>query len=115
MSGIKQIIFEIRIVFSDDLMNGVTTIGGGGWLTKEEQEAAWAAIPDMGEESHSAFIADFVDENGDIVKDKRISAETCEALMGKPISVLIEDGRANTVYTLGEMKSKYPEMFSHAE
>lgn len=115
MSEVKQKIHEIRIVFSDDLMNGVTTIGGAGWLTQEEQEAAWAAIPDLGEGSSSAFLADFIDENGDIVKDKRISAETCEALMGKPISVLIEEGRENTIYTLGEMRSKHPEMFSHAD
>lgn len=104
-------VFSIRLVFADEKMNGVTTIGGAGWPSKSEQEKAWAAIPELPAGSKSDFLADLLDEHGDILEDKPVSAETCEALMGKPIADLIEEGRRNTCYTFGDFKAKHPEMF----
>lgn len=103
-------VFRIRLVFADDKMNGVTTIGGAGWTSKVEQEAAWAAIPEFPVGGESDFLADLLDEQGDIVADKPVTAETCEALMGKPIATLIEEGRRDTCYTFGDFKAKHPEL-----
>lgn len=104
-------VFGIRLVFADDKMNGVTTIGGAGWPSKPEQAKAWAAIPELQAGGLSEFLADLLDEHGDILEDKPVSAETCEALMGKPIAELIEAGRRSTCYTFGDFKAKHPELF----
>lgn len=104
-------VFSIRLVFADDNMNGVTTIGGAGWPSQTEQEKAWAAIPRLPADSKSCFLADLLDEHGDILDDKPVSAEICESLMGKPIAELIEEGRQSTCYTLGDFKARHPEMF----
>lgn len=105
-------VFCLRLVFADDRMNGVTTIGGAGWHSKEEQVAAWEAISGLPAGSNSAFLVDLLDENGDILDDKPVSAEVCEALMGKPIATLIEEGRKNTCYTYADFKLMPPELFT---
>lgn len=107
-------VFSIRLVFADDWMNGVTTIGGAVWPSKQEQQRAWAAIPELSAGSKSDFLADLLDDQGDILEDKPVSAETCEALLGKPIAALIEEGRRNTCYTLGDFKVKHPELYTQA-
>ena len=104
-------VFLIRLMFADARMNVVTPIGGAVWDSQHEQELAWAVIPTLPADCHSAFHADLLDENGDILEDKPVSAETCEALMGQPIAALIDEGRRYTRYTLGGYKEKHPEMF----
>lgn len=92
----------IQLVFFDDTTNETVTLGGAGFLTKEEDDAAWANIPAFTGES--SFMADRMDANRDIVDDKPVSAETCERLTGKPIAQLIADGRAKLVAELAEYR-----------
>lgn len=81
----------IQLVFFDDITNETITLGGAGFVTKEEDDAAWENIQSFSGESR--FMADRLDANRDIVDDKPVSAETCEQLMGKPIAELIAEGR----------------------
>lgn len=104
--------FNIRLTFVDSLKNGFTTIGGAGWLSLEEQQAAWKKIPALVDGDESDFIADLMDAEGStLLTSKCVSSETCEALMGEPIAALIARGRENTCYTLGELRAKRPELF----
>lgn len=105
-------LFAIALTMCDQAMNGFTEIGGAAWLTEAEQRAAWADIPALPAGSASMFSADLKDPDGDILEEKLVSAETCEQLMGKPIAKLIEEGRASTCYTLGDMLKRNPEMRS---
>ncbi|WAH66876.1 hypothetical protein [Xanthomonas hortorum] len=82
----------IQLVFFDDITGEVVNLGGAGFITEEEGEAAWANIPVFS--GQSSFMADRMDADGDIVDDKVVSAETCERLIGKPIAQLIREGRA---------------------
>ncbi len=82
----------IQLVFFDDTTGETVTLGGAGFLTKADDDAAWASVPTFN--GNSSFMADRLDSNGDIVDDKAVSAETCELLTGKPIQTLIEEGRA---------------------
>ncbi|MDU4254563.1 hypothetical protein [Pseudomonas sp.] len=82
----------IQLQFFDSSSNQVVSLGGAGFATKEEDDAAWANIAVF--DGESAFLADRLDSEGDIVDEKVISAETCEQLMGRPIADLINEGRA---------------------
>jgi len=92
----------IQLVFFDDTTNETVTLGGAGFVTKEEDDAAWANVPAF--EGESSFMADRMDANRDIVDDKPVSAETCERLTGKPIAQLIADGRAKLTADLAELR-----------
>lgn len=92
----------IQLVFFDDTTNETVTLGGAGFLTKKEHDAAWANIPAFSGES--SFMADRMDADRDIMDDKPVSAETCERLTGKPIAQLIADGRAKLVAELAEYR-----------
>lgn len=82
----------IQLQFIDEKLNQVVSLGGASFETKEDLDASWASIPAF--QGHTTFMADRLDADRDIVDDKPISAEACEALMKKPISMLIEEGRA---------------------
>jgi hypothetical protein len=88
----QECVGYIHLVFFDDIIGEIVTLGGAGFVTKNEDDSAWANIQAFSGES--SFMADRLDANFDIVDDKPVSAETCERLMGKPIARLIADGRA---------------------
>lgn len=82
----------IQIVFFDETTGETVTIGGAGFLTKAECDVAWADLPEhIG--GPTSFQADRLDGICDIVDDKTVNAQTCELLMGKPITTLIIEGR----------------------
>lgn len=90
----------IQLVFFDTASNEVTHLGGAGFITPEEDTAAWANIPAFSGQSN--FMADRLDANYDIIDDKPVSAETCERLMGQPIEQLIAEGRRKLAAELAE-------------
>ena len=82
----------IQLQFIDEKLNQVVNLGGASFETRETLNASWETIPPF--EGHTTFMADLLNAERDIVDDKPISAEACEVLMKKPISILIEEGRA---------------------
>ena len=106
----------IGLVFFDDTTNEAVNIGGAGFLSKEECDAAWANVAEF--DGESSFQADMMDGQRDIVDDRRVSAETCEFLTGRKIATLIAEGRAklaaelagyrNGVATHSDGKSQCP-------
>lgn len=93
---------ELQLVDSHN--NQIISLGGAGFPTKEAVDAAWADIPAFAGET--AFVADRLDAESDITDDKPVSAETCEALLGKPIAQLISEGRANHKKSLEEISNR---------
>jgi hypothetical protein len=81
---------RIEIAYADHRDNRMIIVGAAAWETMEEQEQRFAELP---ESPDSDLIADFYDEDGTISKDKGVSAETVETVMGRPIEDLIEEGR----------------------
>lgn len=107
----EQPVFGIRLTFVDDLKNGFTTIGGAAWETASEQAAAWQNIPALADGDESDFIADLMGPDGiNVLDEKRVSAETCEQLMGQSIATLIEQGREKTCHTLADIRLKRPDI-----
>lgn len=106
-------IHSIRLIFADDQKQGVTPIGAAAWLTKEEQAKAWAAIPKLHKSHDTSFFAELLDVDDDVIDDVPVTAETCERLMGKPISELIAEGRTKTAYTVSDFFKRYPELRSN--
>ncbi|MFS2025178.1 hypothetical protein [Massilia sp. CT11-137] len=88
----QQCVGSIRLVYADTASNQVITLGGAGFVSREEDDAAWDNVPAFARATN--LVADRLDANGDIVDDKPVSAETCEVLMGTPIDQLIAAGRA---------------------
>jgi hypothetical protein len=88
----QQCVGSIRLVYADTVSNQVITLGGAGFVSREEDDAAWENVPTFA--CATNLTADRLDAHGDIVDDKPVSAETCEVLMGAPISQLIQAGRA---------------------
>lgn len=87
-------LWPIRFTFVDDKMNGLTPIGGGSWKDKEEQLRQWSGIPEFSLQGYSGFIADLLDNDAStILAQKRVSAETCERLIGRSIESLVDEGR----------------------
>lgn len=91
MSNQEECVGYIQLQFFDQATNQVVSLGGAGFITKAEDDAAWASIPVF--QGESAFMADRLDADRDIVDEKPVSAETCEMLMGRPIADLINEGR----------------------
>jgi len=89
----QQCVGSIRLVYADTASNQVITLGGAGFISREEGDAAWANVPAFAGATN--LVADRLDANGDIVDDKSVSSETCELLMGAPIDKLIAAGRAS--------------------
>lgn len=82
----------IQLVFFDDATGEVVTVGGAAFFSVEEDKAAWNNIKAF--DGESSFQADRLDSRRDIYDERRVSAQTCEALTGKPIATLIAQGRA---------------------
>lgn len=82
----------IQVVFFDEATGEVVTLGGAGFVSIEEGTAAWSNI--KGLEGESNFQADRLNARRDIYDQRCVSAQTCEALTGKPIATLIAEGRA---------------------
>lgn len=81
----------IQLVFFDDVLNEVVTLGGAGFANDRESDAAWLNVPAF--PGDTSFMADRLNAHGDIVDDKPVSAETCERLTGRPIDQLLAAGR----------------------
>lgn len=94
----------IQIHFMDERINQVVRLGGAGFDDDKALDAAWKSIPAF--EGHTVFMADRLDANHDIIDDKPVSAETCSALLKKPINVLIEEGRFQLQAYLASLESK---------
>lgn len=85
----QQCVGSIRLLYADTISNDVITLGGAGFITREEDDAAWGNVPAFAGATN--LVADRLDANGD---DKPVSVETCEVLMGASIEQLIAAGRA---------------------
>lgn len=81
----------ISLIFFDDTTGEAVTIGGAGFVSTDELTAAWANIPEF--PGQSSFQAELQDDQHDIVDERTVSAETCEALTGKSIAELVIAGR----------------------
>ena len=97
----------IQLVFFDTAGNEVVVLGSAGFITQEEDTSAWANIPAFAGQSN--FMADRLDANYDIIDDKPVSVETCERLMGQPISHLIAQGRRKLASELAGYKQQQEE------
>lgn len=81
----------IQFVFFDDAINETIILGGAGFDTPENDATAWDAVPQFA--GTTSFQADRMDAICDITNDRPVSAETCEHFLGKPIAILINEGR----------------------
>jgi len=45
-----------------------------------------------------------------MIDEKRITAETAERLLGRPLAELIAEGRAKTPFTMGQLLERDPEL-----
>jgi len=82
----------IQLLFFDEATGEVVTLGGAGFISTEEDEAAWNNIKAF--DGKSSFQADRLDAKRDIYDERCVSAQSCETLTGKPIATLIAQGRA---------------------
>ena len=108
----KQPTYAIAITFCDEENNGFVNLGGAGWDKPDEWHRQWEAIPasPLGKDDPAMLMADKLNEAGDIDGEKFITVETAEMLLGKPLDVLISEGRANTAFTLGQLLEREPEL-----
>ncbi|UDM18932.1 hypothetical protein [Vogesella sp. XCS3] len=90
----------IQLTFVDEANNEFITLGGAGFLTDEDLKVEWDAVPAF--EGKTSFIADLLDAERSIIDDRNVSAEFCEAKLGKPIAELIEAGRKELADELRE-------------
>ncbi|WP_257605306.1 hypothetical protein [Pseudomonas sp. UMAB-40] len=104
-------ISSIAITFADEENNGFVILGGAGWEDAAEWEAQWSNMPvsPLGDDDPANLIADKLDHDGDLIDEKRITAETAEHYLRRPLAELIAEGRAKTTFTLGQMKAQNPE------
>ncbi|HBO8163347.1 hypothetical protein FA101_20665 [Pseudomonas aeruginosa] len=108
----KKTAWCIAITFADEENNGFVTLGGAGWESQTEWESQWAQLPEspLGEQDPANLIADKLDQDGDRIDEKFITAETAEYLLGRPLAELIAEGRANTPFTLRQALERDPEL-----
>lgn len=108
----KAPVWCIAITFADEENNGFVTLGGAGWESQALWEARWAQVPvsPLGDKDPSNLIADKLDQSGDQVDEKFITAETAEYLLGRPLAELIAEGQANTPFTLRQVMERHPEL-----
>lgn len=101
----------IAITFADEENNEFVTIGGAGWETQVEWEQQWQDIrvSPLGDADPSTLFADKLDLDGDQIDEKRVSAETVEHLLGRPLDVLIAEGQAKTPFTMAQLLERDPE------
>jgi hypothetical protein len=85
--------YAIRITFADEKNSAFVELGGAPWATRKEQLVAMEPDTSRGPSQH-LFSARQARQNGIDVEDtKCILAETVEALLGEPITLLIARGR----------------------
>lgn len=80
----------LRVTFCDSENNQFLSLGGAAWRTKRERDANFAAIPPA--RTATLFIVDLENDEG-IADDRMVTKETAEALLGRPVSQLIEEAR----------------------
>ena len=102
----------IAITFADEENNGFVTLGGAGWETQTEWEQQWQDIfvSPLGDVDPSTLFADKIDQDGDQIDEKRVTAETVERLLGRPLDELIAEGRAKTPFTMAQVLERDPEL-----
>lgn len=102
----------IAITFADEENNGFVTLGGAGWETQIEWEQKWQDIfvSPLGDADPSTLFADKIDQDGDQIDEKRVTAETVERLLGRPLDELIAEGRAKTPFTMAQLLEPDPEL-----
>jgi hypothetical protein len=93
----------ISLVFFDDRSGEAVNIGGAGFLTEAEFEAAWDGVPTFAGKSN--YQADRLDAQGDIVDEKTVDVVTCEMLTGKALTTLIAEGRAKFAAELASYRN----------
>lgn len=81
---------RLEIAYADRRDDRMIIIGAAAWETMEEQERRFDELPAV---EDSDFVVDFYDDEGLITKDKFVSRETVETVMGQPLTELIEEGR----------------------
>lgn len=108
----EELMWGIAITFCDAEKNGFVTLGSAGWYDREEWSRQWAAVPGapLGADDPAMLMADKIDDSGDLVDDRFITAETAERLLGKPLAELVAEGRANTAFTFGQVLDQQPEL-----
>ncbi len=84
---------SIRSVYADTTSNEVITLRGAAFISREEDDAAWANVQAFAGATN--LVADRLDANGDIVDDKPVSVEMCEVPMSASIEQLMAADRAN--------------------
>lgn len=92
----------IELSFFDSASDQVICIGGAGFDAQKALDEAWGNVPKS--DSETDFMADRRDVEDDIVDEKPVTAQTCEQLMGKPIAVLIAEGRARLEQTIASAR-----------
>jgi hypothetical protein len=88
--------YALCITFADYRNDAFLDLGGAAWKTRKEQLKQWNSIPaaPVGDKATSFFLLDKMGSKGiDIEDTKCILAETVEALLSEPITVLIDRGR----------------------
>ncbi len=84
--------YALSITFVDHKNYGFVSLGGAAWKTRKELLVQWDKI--QAAPNDTCFLLDKRAKNGcDIEDTKCILAETVEALLGEPITTLIERGR----------------------
>ncbi|HFZ2532989.1 TPA: hypothetical protein ACIJ22_003443 [Pseudomonas aeruginosa] len=108
----KTPVWCIAITFADEENNGFVTLGGAGFESQAEWEAQWAQVPvsPLGNQEPTKLILDKLDRDGDRIDEKLITAETAECLLGRPLAELIDEGRANTPFTVRQAMERNPEL-----
>ena len=86
---------RIQLAYSNDAANEVVIIGGAGFKTQAEMDANWETIPEhQSADGEPWCMADYCMPNGDILKDRQVSALTCQQLTGTPFNDLVAEGLA---------------------
>lgn len=100
------------ITFADEENNGFVTLGGAGWAIHTEWEHKWqdVFVSPVGDADPSTLFADKLDEDGDQIDEKCVTAETVERLLGRPLNKLIDEGRAKTPFTMAQVLERDQEL-----
>ncbi|MDH4602425.1 hypothetical protein [Pseudomonas syringae] len=109
-ASVENPVWCIAITFGDEENNGFVTLGGAGWQSQVEWESQWSALPvsELGDADPAMLIADKLDVDGDLIDEKRITAETAERLLGRPLEQMIAEGREKTHFTIGQLLDSDP-------
>lgn len=83
------------IVFSFIEPDGseIIDLAAYGFKTRANFDQHWNMLPDLGDDVKTSFVADEYDETDSLDRTKSVTAEAIEAITGRPIAVLIDEGR----------------------